>query len=111
MRQVFRDDPIVKLQTASTANEALRLLADTRFDLILLDINLPDLSGSEVLMMLTMDPKTSSIPVVVTSADASRSQIDKMLSLGAKEYLTKPLDISDLVEAVYEWSDEPRERH
>ncbi len=63
-------------------------------DLILLDLGLPDVKGDEVLMRLRKDPTTAHIPVVILSADASRSEIKRLLALGAKGYLTKPIDVA-----------------
>jgi len=59
--------------------------------LILLDLDLPDIHGSEVIQHLRKDPVTAGIPVVVVSGDATPSQIERLLVLGARNYLTKPL--------------------
>jgi len=59
--------------------------------LILLDLDLPDIHGSEVIQHLQKDPVTAGIPVVVVSGDATPSQIERLLVLGARNYLTKPL--------------------
>jgi len=68
--------------------------------LILLDLNLPDMHGSEVLRLLQEDPATAEIPVVVLSADATPSQIERLLTAGAKNYLTKPFDIDSFLAVV-----------
>src|SRR5207244_2715600 len=70
--------------------------------LILLDLNLPDIHGSEVISRLQKDPVTAHIPVVVISADATASQIERLLVLGAKNYLTKPFDIKPFLAVVDE---------
>jgi len=59
--------------------------------LILLDLDLPDIHGSEVIQRLQKEPATSQIPVVVVSGDATPSQIERLLILGARNYLTKPV--------------------
>ena len=59
--------------------------------LILLDLDLPDIHGSEVIQRLQKAPVTSRIPVVVVSGDATPSQIERLLVLGARNYLTKPV--------------------
>ena len=64
-----------------------------RPDLILLDVHMPDLSGFEVLELLRADERTASIPVVMLSADASHEQIQRFRDAGARDYLTKPLDL------------------
>lgn len=65
--------------------------------LILLDLNLPDAHGSAVLTRLQGDPLTAKIPVIVISADATASQIERMLQAGARNYLIKPFDIKRLL--------------
>jgi CheY-like chemotaxis protein len=69
-----------------------------RPDLILLDLHLPDLSGEEVLRRLWADPETRRIPVAVLSADATPHQKQRMLAAGAVAYLTKPLDLTRLLQ-------------
>ena len=67
-------------------------VAQTRVPkLILLDLDLPDIHGSELIQHLRKDPVTAGIPVVVVSGDATPSQIERLLVLGARNYLTKPL--------------------
>jgi CheY-like chemotaxis protein len=70
-------------------------------DVILLDLHLPDMHGSEVLVRLKSDDSTRSIPVIVLSADASPNQVTRLLEAGAYAYLTKPLDIALLLETVH----------
>jgi CheY-like chemotaxis protein len=64
---------------------------------VLLDLHLPDIPGEEVLRRLRADPRTSSIPVVVISADATRDSLDRLRSAGADAYLTKPLDLDEFL--------------
>jgi PAS domain S-box-containing protein len=68
--------------------------------LILLDLHLPDISGEEILHRLREDPATSSIPVVIVSADATTGQVQRLLAAGAAAYLTKPLDVAVLLEVI-----------
>jgi CheY-like chemotaxis protein len=76
----------------ATNGETGVALAQTRAPkLILLDLDLPDIHGSEVIQRLQKDPVTAAIPVVVVSGDATPSQIERLLVLGARNYLTKPL--------------------
>jgi CheY-like chemotaxis protein len=69
-------------------------------DLVLLDLHLPDLSGAEVLNRLKGDPATASIPIVVVSADATPSQVERLREAGAAAYMTKPSDVRLLLETV-----------
>ncbi|WP_027329439.1 PAS domain-containing protein [Marinimicrobium agarilyticum] len=82
-------------------------------DLILLDINLPDMDGFEVLKVLKRDPATCDIPVVALSANALASDIDRGYRSGFSGYLTKPIEVGQLVrvfnrvlgECELEWDD------
>jgi len=65
--------------------------------LVLLDLHLPDISGDEVLQRLRDDPVTARIPVVIVSADATPGQIQRLLNAGALAYLTKPIDVAELL--------------
>ena len=76
-------------------------LAQTRAPkLILLDLDLPDIHGSEVIQRLQKDPATAGIPVVVVSGDATPSQIERLLVLGARNYLTKPLTVQPFLAVI-----------
>jgi signal transduction histidine kinase/ActR/RegA family two-component response regulator len=69
-------------------------------DLVLLDLHLPDLHGSEVLDELRSDPETADIPVVVLSADATAGEIQRLKDKGADDYITKPLDVGQFLAAI-----------
>jgi PAS domain S-box-containing protein len=93
VEQIFTHRPQVELESAMQGRMGL-LLAQTHLpDLILLDVNLPDMTGREVLSELKLDPSTAQVPVLVISADASPGQIQRLLDAGAAGYLTKPLDV------------------
>ena len=63
---------------------------------------LPDIFGEEVLLRLRAAPETRHVPVVVISADATAGQVERLRTLGAHAYLTKPLDVKRLLELVDE---------
>ncbi len=71
-------------------------------DLILLDLHLPDLTGEEVLRRLHKDLRTNDIPVIVLSADATPGLADVLVKAGAHAYLSKPIDVKQLLHAVSE---------
>jgi PAS domain S-box-containing protein len=75
----------------------LELAREHMPSLIILDLHLPDLNGAEVLRRLHEDPVTSSIPVVIASADASPGQAQRLVAAGALAYLTKPIDVAELL--------------
>jgi PAS domain S-box-containing protein len=92
----------VRLVTAHTGAEGLDLARRERPDLILLDLHLPDMSGEDVLRYLWTNPATRSLPVAVLSADATSSQRQRLLASGAIAYLTKPLDLTQLLRLIDE---------
>ena len=90
----------IQLVTEMVGKNAVAKAVACNPDLILLDLNLPDMHGSEVLGMLLTDERTKSIPVIIISADAMPHQLTKMLKAGARYYLTKPLDVMDFLKIV-----------
>jgi CheY-like chemotaxis protein len=88
----------VRLITAMQGQVGLDLAEIHMPDWILLDIHLPDLNGEEVLKRLRQNPRTRHIPVTVLSADATRVQINRVLQAGARDYLTKPVDVRQLLQ-------------
>lgn len=100
MQRVFQSRPAIRLVTAMQGGLGLKLARECRPDLILLDLNLPDLSGDEFLVHLSSDPDLAGIPVLMVSGDANPSQIARVLELGAVGYITKPFDIPHLLRQV-----------
>lgn len=75
---------------ASSGFEALRLLPRDHVDLILTDINMPDINGLELISYLRANPNYKNIPVFIISTEGSAKDIKKGKQLGADEYLVKP---------------------
>jgi two-component system chemotaxis response regulator CheY len=75
---------------ASNGQEALDVLDQEWVDAILTDINMPGVDGEEFLRRLSGNEVLRSIPVIVISTDATRKRIDRLMSLGARGYITKP---------------------
>jgi CheY-like chemotaxis protein len=88
------------LINASSGTAGLDLALRCLPSLILLDFQLPDLDGHEVLNRLKANPLTASIPVIVLSADATAPTIERLRAAGAVAYLTKPLEIHRLLAVV-----------
>jgi PAS domain S-box-containing protein len=88
--------PNVKLLSAMLGSLGLEMAREHRPDLILLDLQLPDIPGAAVLARLQRDAETRQIPVIVISADATPGQIRRLRAAGAREFLTKPLDVKRL---------------
>jgi signal transduction histidine kinase len=102
VERILDHHPGIELVTAMQGRLGFELANDHLPDLILLDLHLPDIGGDEVLRMLKSDPRTSAIPVVIVSADATSGQVRRLLADGATAYLTKPLDISALRQVLNE---------
>jgi CheY-like chemotaxis protein len=86
-----------RLLTAMRGSLGLQLARDHHPDLVLLDLHLPDMPGTDVLRELQLDPATRDIPVVIVSADATPGQVALLLAAGARAYLTKPVDVHELL--------------
>jgi signal transduction histidine kinase/CheY-like chemotaxis protein len=98
--------PRVTLISAMRPMLGLDLAREHDPDLILLDLHLPDMPGEEVLRRLRNDPRTAEIPVVILSADARPSLIKRLLGAGARAFLTKPLDVAELLALLDQVADE-----
>jgi PAS domain S-box-containing protein len=97
MEDVLVYRPEVQLLAAMQGGAGLELAREQRPDVILLDVHLPDMPGDEVLRQLRADPRLRAVPVVVISADATPHQVERLRAAGAKDYLTKPIDVSRLL--------------
>jgi signal transduction histidine kinase/ActR/RegA family two-component response regulator len=98
--KLFADDPRIEMMTTLHGKLGLELARVHQPNLILLDLNLSDVHGSEVIRRLREDEGTRDIPVIVLSADATEESKAKLRVLGAKRYLTKPLDLDAVMNAV-----------
>ena len=85
---------------ASTAGQALALVAEHSPALVLMDIRLPDMDGLEALSRLRMDRRTASIPVLAVTAQAMKGDRERFLQAGFDGYLSKPVDVDELIEIV-----------
>ena len=102
VERILEFRPALKLLHAAHGETGVELAQIHHPKLILLDLNLPDMHGSEVLQRLQSDPTTARVPVVVLSADATPSQIERLLKAGARNYLTKPFDLDPFLAVVDE---------
>ena len=88
----------VRMLRASSGKECLQISAQNRPDVIILDIQMPEMDGFETLKHLRASKKTADIPVIfLTAQRKDASSIEQGLSLGVDEYLTKPIDIDELL--------------
>jgi two-component system chemotaxis response regulator CheY len=98
----------VKVTEASSGFEALRCLPREEFDLVVTDINMPDINGLELVSFVRNSEKYSSIPLVIVSTESSKRDRDKGLGLGADAYLVKPFEPESLREVVRDLLSRPR---
>jgi CheY-like chemotaxis protein len=96
MRRVFALWPTMHLETTITGGGGLESIRRHPPDVVLLDGNLPDIDGTEVLREIRNDPATADLPVIVVSADANPARVSALMAAGANEYLTKPFDFRHL---------------
>jgi signal transduction histidine kinase/HPt (histidine-containing phosphotransfer) domain-containing protein len=94
--------PEITLIVAMQGSLGVDLAREHDPSLILLDLNLPDLPGEEVLRRLKAEPQTTDTPVVVISADATAGQLERLRASGAAGYLSKPFDVTRLLAIVDE---------
>ena len=86
--------------TASDGRTGLSLAAEILPDLIVCDLNMPGIDGYEVLATLRRDPKLADIPLIFLTGQALPSQVRQGMNLGADDYLTKPVNLEDLISAI-----------
>jgi PAS domain S-box-containing protein len=100
MQRLLNNRPSLQLLHAPDGRSGLSLARERRPNLVLLDLHLPDLAGELVLHELWSDPDLRRIPVVVVSADATPGQMRRTLASGAAAYLTKPLDLHNVLNVI-----------
>lgn len=97
LEMIFSSVPKVRVSIATTAEEGLDIIGHTFPDLVLMDINLPGISGFEAVQELKKNPATNHIPVVAMTANAANNIIPRGLDAGFSSILIKPIVIPDLM--------------
>lgn len=90
------------LTSVTSAEECIKIAKSIIPDIIIMDVNLPGMSGIEAMEYLRQDPNTAQIPVIGLSALAMKKDIDKGLNAGFSRYLTKPIDVNKLIRVLAE---------
>jgi two-component system, cell cycle response regulator DivK len=85
---------------ATTGERAVKLVIEHGPDLVLMDIQLPDIDGVEALDRLRSDERTASVPVLALTAQSMEGDRERFLAAGFDGYLSKPVNIADLVATV-----------
>ena len=97
------DLPLDQLHQAENGSQALDLLREHWIDLVLTDINMPEMDGMELVRTMSEDQILQGIPVVVISTEGSQERIDELKQRGIRGYLRKPFtpeSIKDLVQSI-----------
>src|ERR1700722_9632970 len=92
MQRIFMERPRLELLIATDGAGAREVARTTALQLVFVDVNLPDMSGEDLIRHLQSDLGEDIPPFVVLSADAMSSTIDRLRALGIAEYITKPYD-------------------
>jgi len=100
IKKMLQEIGYIKIKTASNGIEALQLIEDRNFDIILMDIHMPELDGIETVKIIREKEKKSSkhTPIIAITAHALKGDREKFISEGMDEYISKPIDLNDLRE-------------
>lgn len=91
---------ICNVVTATNGVDGIKLIQTSNIDLVLLDWMMPEMDGLSVLIDLMSNEKTKGVPVLFISSKTDQTSIDKALSVGAKDYISKPFHKKDLINIV-----------
>jgi two-component system, cell cycle response regulator DivK len=99
LKAILEAKGYVTLQAFDGA-EGVQFAKETKPDLILMDIQVPEINGIEAFKILQSDPLTMNIPVLALTSYAMRGDREKFLSIGFRDYIAKPVSINDFLELV-----------
>ena len=85
---------------AGAGFDALKLLPTQEFDLVITDINMPDINGLELINFMKTNPKYSRLPLIIVSTERSEEDRQRGIALGALAYITKPFKAHELQEVI-----------
>ena len=85
---------------ARSGFDALKLLPTQEFDLIITDINMPDINGLELINFMKNNPKYRDLPLIIVSTERSEEDKERGMALGAVAYITKPFNANELQEVI-----------
>jgi CheY-like chemotaxis protein len=100
IEQLIARRPTLRLLTAVDGNVGIQMARAHQPDVVLMDINLPGISGIEALKILRDDPETAHIPIVALSANAMPRDVEKGITAGFFSYLTKPIKVDEFMTAL-----------
>ncbi|MCA9603346.1 MAG: response regulator [Polyangiales bacterium] len=107
VRAALEEDPNVEVLEAASGFEALRLLPRQKFDVVIVDVNMPDINGLELVSFMRRSEAHKTTPLLIISTEATQKDRERGLSLGANAYLAKPFLPEQLREMVAKVRGEP----
>jgi two-component system, chemotaxis family, chemotaxis protein CheY len=108
VRATLEEDGAAEVQEAQSGFEALRLLPRQKFDVVIVDVNMPDINGLELVAFMRKSEPHRATPLLIISTEASARDRERGLSLGANAYLSKPFTPEQLRAMVSELAGAPR---
>jgi len=100
VEEIIARRPDIRLLTAIDAIRGIRLCRDFHPEVILMDINLPEVSGIDALSILKEDPATARIPIIALTSNAGVRDAEYGMAVGFYRYLTKPIRIPEFLETL-----------
>jgi len=100
VEEIVRYCPRLQLLTATDGRLGVEMARTHLPQLILMDINLPHVNGTDALKLLRADPRTAHIPVIALTANAMPGDVERSMALGFYRYLTKPINLDEFTEAI-----------
>ncbi len=100
IRAVIEDMGDFNIVEAGSGFEALKLLPAQEFNLVITDVNMPDINGLELIHFIKSNPRYSHIPLIIVSTERSEEDKKRGIALGAMSYITKPFKAQELQEVV-----------
>jgi CheY-like chemotaxis protein len=100
VEQIIARRPNMRLLTAVNGRSGIEIALNSQPDVILMDIDLPDVDGFKALKILRSDPATARIPVLAVSANAMARDIEKGVKAGFFLYVTKPINVKEFMDAL-----------
>lgn len=99
LKDILAPDNFI-FQTAVNGEDGIKQALDHRPDLILLDLRLPGMSGAAYCKAIRADDRTHNIPIIVVTGTQSREHLVESMIAGADDFVSKPVDVSDLLKRV-----------
>lgn len=100
IRSVVEDMDGMETYEASSGFTALKMLPERKYDLIITDINMPDINGLELIKFVKSDDRYSDTPMLIISTESSSADKERGLKAGANSYLTKPFTPKELSSSI-----------